>query len=135
MPFSSIYYEASGARIESLTVEQAFEIPKIFAILIIGYSASILIFSFYLASFEYLVGWTIGKKMIGLEVVGKSNKLSLWQAIVRNMSKTVLFNLLPFDCFLMIFDPYKRRVSDFIASTLVVSNRKIIKKFGAVNEL
>jgi len=43
--------------------------------------------------------------------------------------------MLPFDCFLMIFDPHKRRVSDFIASTLVVSNRKVIKKFGVVNEL
>jgi uncharacterized RDD family membrane protein YckC len=135
MPFSSIYYEVSGARIESLTIEQAMEIPEIFAILIIGYFASILIFSFYLASFEYLIGGTIGKKMIGLEVVGKSKKLGLGQSVIRNLSKTVLFNFLPFDCFLMIFDPYKRRISDFIASTLVVSNRKIIKKFGAVNEL
>ena len=35
----------------------------------------------------------------------------------------------------MIFDPQKRRVLDYVANTLVVSNRKVIKKFGAVNEL
>jgi uncharacterized RDD family membrane protein YckC len=135
IPFSSIYYETSGVRIELLTIEQAMEIPEIFSILIIGYCTSILIYSFYLASFEYFVGWTIGKKMIGLEVIGKNKKLGLFQAVLRNLTKTIFFNMLPFDCFLMIFDPHKRRVSDFIASTLVVSNRKSIKKFGAVNEL
>jgi uncharacterized RDD family membrane protein YckC len=86
-------------------------------------------------SFEYLLGGSIGKKMMNLTVVSKEKKLTLMQTIIRNLTKTVLFNLLAFDCFLMIFDTQKRRVSDYLANTLVISNRKVIKKFGVVNEL
>jgi len=135
IPFSSIYYELVGLNVEALTIEQAMNSPKILNILLIGYSASVLIFIFYLSSFEYLLGATIGKKVLGLMVVSKSKKMSLLQIILRNLTKTVLLNVLAFDCFLMIFDAEKRRVSDFLANTLVVSNRKVIKKFGAVNEL
>lgn len=134
-PFSSIYYELSGINIENLTINQSLNSPVIFNILMIGYFACILIFVFYLSSFEYLLGATLGKKMLGLSVISKSKKLSLMQAIIRNLTKTVFINALAFDCFLLIFDREKRRVSDFISNTLVISNRKIIKKFGAVNEL
>jgi len=135
MPFSSIYYELSGINAEEISIEDSINNPKIFTILAVGYFACMIIFAFYLISFEYLLNGSIGKKMLNLSVVSKSKELSLKQVIVRNLTKSVLFNLLAFDCFLMLFDQQKRRVSDFLANTLVVSNRKIIKKFGVVNEL
>lgn len=135
MPFSSIYYELVGLNVEELTIDESMNNPQIFSIIIIGYFACLLIFAFYLMSFEYLLGGSIGKKMMNLTVISKLKTLSLTQIVIRNLTKTLLLNLLAFDCFLMIFDAQKRRVSDFLANTLVVSNRKIIKKFGAVNEL
>ena len=135
MPFSSIYYELVGLNIEELTIDASINNPEIFKLLIIGYFACLAIFAFYLMSFEYLIGGSVGKKMMNLTVMSKLKTLSLTQIIIRNLTKTFLFNLLAFDCFLMIFDTQKRRVSDYLANTLVVSNRKIIKKFGAVNEL
>jgi uncharacterized RDD family membrane protein YckC len=135
MPFSSIYYEMAGLNAETLSIDESMDNPAIFSILVIGYFSCLIIFAFYLAIFEYALGGSIGKKMLNLSVISKSKTLTLAQAIIRNLSKTVLFNLLAFDCFLILFDSQKRRVSDFVANTLVVSNRKIIKKFGAVNEL
>ncbi|MFA5333597.1 MAG: RDD family protein [Candidatus Nanoarchaeia archaeon] len=135
MPFSSIYYELVGLKIQNLSVYDALSNPEILSLIMIGYFACMAIFAFYLISFEYLLGGSIGKKMLNLTVVSKSKNLTLTQSIIRNLTKTFLFNLLAFDCFLMIFDPQKRRVLDYVANTLVVSNRKVIKKFGAVNEL
>ncbi|MDD2678514.1 MAG: RDD family protein [Candidatus Nanoarchaeia archaeon] len=135
MPFSSVYYEFAGLKIENLTLEESMENPQIFSLLMIGYSSCLLIFFFYFACFEYLLNGSLGKKMLGLSVASKGKKRGLSQFIVRNLSKTIFFNFLAFDCFLMLFDAQKRRVSDFISNTLVVRNRKIIKKFRAINEL
>jgi uncharacterized RDD family membrane protein YckC len=135
MPFSSIYYEIVGLNINELTIDESMNNVEIIKLLFIGYFTCLIIFAFYLISFEYLIKGTIGKKMMNLTVISKSNKLNLTQIILRNLTKTVLFNLLAFDCFLMIFDNQKRRISDYLANTLVISNRKIIKKFGAINEL
>ena len=135
MPFSSIYYNLVGLNVEELSIEESMNNPLILKVLIIGYFSCLVIFAFYLISFEYLLGGSIGKKMLNLTVISKSKNLSLTQIIIRNLTKTVLFNLLAFDCFLMIFDSQKRRVSDYLANTIVISNRKIIKKFAEVNEL
>ncbi|MDD4353710.1 MAG: RDD family protein [Candidatus Nanoarchaeia archaeon] len=135
MPFSSIYYEVVGLNVETLEMDEIMNNSEIFALLAIGYFSCLAIFAFYLISFEFILGGSVGKKMLQLSVVSKSKTLTLRQVILRNLTKTFLFNLLAFDCFLMIFDLQKRRVSDFLANTLVVSTRKITKKFGAVNEL
>lgn len=135
MPFSSIYYEIAGIDVENLTIDEAMNNPEILGILGIGYFSCLIIFAFYLSAFEYLFGGSVGKKMMNLTVVGKNKKLTLFQAVIRNLSKSVLINLLPFDCFLMIFDPQKRRVSDYLANTLVISNKKVVKKFSLVNEV
>ncbi|MDD3151148.1 MAG: RDD family protein [Candidatus Gastranaerophilales bacterium] len=135
MPFSSIYYEMSGINPQEISVSESMDNPRIFGILMVGYFACLLIFLFYLSAFEYMIGATIGKRMIGLSLAHKDKKMSLWKAILRNLAKSVLFNFLVFDCFLMLFDPQKRRISDFLAGTIVVSSRKIIKKFKAVNEI
>ena len=102
MPFSSIYYELVGLNIEELTIDASINNPEIFKLLIIGYFACLAIFAFYLMSFEYLIGGSVGKKMMNLTVMSKLKTLSLTQIIIRNLTKTFLFNLLAFDCFLMI---------------------------------
>ncbi|MBN1923381.1 MAG: RDD family protein [Nanoarchaeota archaeon] len=135
-PFLSNYYSISGIPIDKVGVDELLNNTQLYAIVSAGDFTSYSIFLFYLAGSELLLKATIGKRMLNLSVISKKGKdLSLMQLITRNISKSIAFFLLPFDAVLMFFDPEHRRVSDFISSTLVVENRKLIKKFPVVNEL
>lgn len=135
VPFSMIYEDIAGVPLESLDIndiESNMELMKLFAI---EYFSCGFIFMFYFISFEYLIGGSIGKKIFHLSVISKKGKLEMKQLFLRSALKSVLVNFLFIDCFLMIFDKEKRRLSDFLSNTIVVSDRKIIKKFPVVNGL
>jgi len=135
-PFLSIYYVTSGVPVDKITIDALMNNLTLFRIARIGDFATYAIFFFYLVSSEALTGSTVGKKLIGLSVINNSGrKPSLFQLIVRNLSKSLVVTMLPFDAMLMFFDSRHRRLLDYVSSTMVVENRKRIKRFPVVNEL
>ncbi len=108
---------------ETLNVNEFMNNSRLLTISFIGFYAVMIIFWMYLALCESLLGYTFGKKIFGLRVVDKEyNKISVYQALLRNLTKSVMIDFLLFDIMLMIFDKKHRRVSDFILKTLVVIN-------------
>ena len=94
---------------------------------------NLLIFLFYLSISEYLINATIGKKLMKIQVKTiNGKKLTFFKSVFRNLTKSIFIQFLFFDIFPMFFDMQKRRVSDFIIKTVVVENKKTIKKFPEV---
>lgn len=136
-PFLFMYYNYAGIPIENVSMEFLLENDKMYSIAVIGDFSSYAIFFFYLVSSELLLNATIGKKIMNLRVVSKASnrKPRMLQLIIRNLSKSFLISILPFDAILMFFDPEHRRLLDYLSKTLVVEDKKRIKKFPVVNEV
>ena len=77
----------------------------------------------YLILMEAYVGWTVGKKIMGIKVVDESrNKIGLSKSIIRNLLKLVdglpALNIL--GIILIISSSRAQRFGDYIAKTYVV---------------
>lgn len=87
---------------------------------------TILVTFAYFVVFEYKKGATPAKKAFGLKVVtGDGEKISLWQAVVRNLLRAVdisTFYLTGFG--MMLTNPENRRLGDIAARTIVVSKNE-----------
>ena len=109
----------------------------LFIFLLVGNLAAEFLFFFYLVSFEYFLGCTLGKRVLNLSIVNAETheKPSLLSVIIRNLSKSLFLPLFFFDVLPAFFDPRKRRILDFVSGTIVVENKKIIKRFPAVDTI
>ncbi len=135
-PFLSIYYTFAGLPLDTVSVDELFDNIVLFRIAMIGDFVTYIIFFFYLVASEVLFNATIGKRILHLSVISKKGKeLTLLQLMLRSITKSIAITFLLFDSILMFFDPEHRRISDFVANTLVVEDRKRIKTFPVVNEV
>ena len=80
----------------------------------------------YLILMEAYVGWTIGKRILGMRVVdGSGKKIGLSKSIIRNILRLVdglpAFNVL--GIVLIAISKREQRFGDRIAKTYVVKNR------------
>ena len=81
----------------------------------------------YLILMESYVGWTIGKRILGMRVVDVSgNKIGLSKSIIRNLLRLLdglpAFNIL--GIILIATSQGKQRLGDRIAKTYVVNNKR-----------
>jgi len=79
----------------------------------------------YLIVMEAYIGWTIGKRILGMRVIDVSgNKIGLSKSIIRNILRLVdglpAFNIL--GIILIATSPREQRFGDRIAKTYVVKN-------------
>lgn len=73
----------------------------------------------------YFFGGTLGKLLFGVRVVSRcSNKLSIWQVLIREFSKLISHLPLNLGFLCVIFSRRKRALHDIIACTAVTSGGK-----------
>jgi uncharacterized RDD family membrane protein YckC len=80
----------------------------------------------YLIVMEAYVGWTVGKRLLGMKVVDSSgNRIGLGKSIIRNLLRMVdglpVFNIL--GVILIISSEKGQRFGDRVAKTYVVTLR------------
>ena len=80
----------------------------------------------YLIVMEAYVGWTVGKRLLGMKVVDRSgNHIGLQKSIIRNLLRMVdglpAFNIL--GVVLITSSPRGQRFGDRIAKTYVIKRR------------
>jgi len=133
MPFYTYYM--SAANIPEMTdVDKLMDNQALFTPIYTGSFAVLGIFWMYLSLCEALMGCTLGKKLFNLHVVNTEyKKISVHQALWRNLTKSILLDFLIFDVFLMFFDKQHRRISDFVLKTLVIRLSDGIKPYGLTN--
>ncbi|MBD3312674.1 hypothetical protein GF352_04450 [archaeon] len=93
-PFIQVFQLTSGIRGGLLTMDYLLINPALMDMLLGVIAASTVIFCFYLALSEYVLGNTIGKQVMGLWVKGEPG---LWGFVTRNLLKSTFILLLPFD--------------------------------------
>ena len=81
----------------------------------------------YLILMEAYVGWTVGKRILGMKVVdGSGNKIGLSKSVIRNLLRFVdglpALNIL--GIILIISSPEGQRFGDRIAKTFVTESTK-----------
>jgi len=81
----------------------------------------------YLILMEAYIGWTVGKRILGMKVVdGSGNKIGLSKSAIRNLLRLVdglpAFNIL--GIFLIATSPKGQRFGDRIAKTFVTKSSK-----------
>lgn len=136
-PFLSLYYYYARLPIDKVTIDNVLADNKLLVLILAGDFAGQAIFFFYLVSFEYLLGATLGKRFLNLSVISSEagKKPTLLSIVIRNISKSLLITFFVFDVLPVFLDERKRRLSDFLAHTLVVENKKIIKRFPVVDTI
>jgi len=82
----------------------------------------VIIFAYFILLEAYL-GWTVGKRILGMRVVnGRGNKIGLTKSLMRNLLRLVdglpALNLL--GIILILTSPKEQRLGDRIAKTYVV---------------
>jgi uncharacterized RDD family membrane protein YckC len=88
---------------------------------LIGFFGAAIVYLFYFTMTEKEFGTTLGKWVMKLRVVSLSgNSLSYSQALVRNLTKTVLLPLLPIDALGVLITKEKQGFSDIITGTRVI---------------
>jgi uncharacterized RDD family membrane protein YckC len=79
----------------------------------------------YLALPEAFFGWTVGKRALGLAVVGeRGRRAGLWAALLRNLFKLVAV-LVMVEAAVALSTPNLRRLGDLAAGTVVVRNVRV----------
>ncbi len=81
----------------------------------------------YLILMEAYVGWTVGKRIMGMKVVDDTgNKVGISKSLIRNLLRFVdglpAFNI--FGIILIAYSPRSQRFGDRIAKTYVVRSTK-----------
>jgi len=121
-PFLSIYAFLSNLPISSEFLKNyILNSQEAYLKLLVAYFGGLFLLLAYFTFFEALLNSTLGKKLLNLKVVSDKSKISFVSAIIRNLSKSVLFFILPYDTLLAIFNPSKKRFFDFLAGTKVVN--------------
>ncbi len=85
----------------------------------------------YLILMEAYVGWTVGKRILGMRVVdGSGNKIGLSKSVIRNLLRFVdgLPALNIFGIILIITSLREQRFGDRIAKTYVVKHINDLKR-------
>jgi uncharacterized RDD family membrane protein YckC len=73
----------------------------------------------YTVLFEYGLGWTPGKRLMGLRVVRESGaRIGLGQAFVRQLA--LVFQVFVFDCVFALFTEKRQRACELLSKTRVV---------------
>ncbi len=83
----------------------------------------LLIIFAYFVLMEAYVGWTIGKRVLGMRVVDtRGNKIGLSRSLIRNLFRLVdgLPVLSILGIVLIAFSPRGQRLGDYVAKTFVV---------------
>jgi uncharacterized RDD family membrane protein YckC len=108
----STVYITSNYQLTQDTTSLAFSLPIVI---------SIAVYLLHTTVCELLSGRTIGKVIVGLQVVAADGKPArVGQILVRNLLRVVdIFPLLPLG-FLIVVSPMKQRVGDLLAGTIVI---------------
>ena len=82
----------------------------------------------YLILMEAYIGWTIGKRILGMKVVDKTgSKIGFLKSLIRNLLRLVdglpALNIL--GIVLIAYSPRDQRFGDRIARTYVIKNTKL----------
>jgi uncharacterized RDD family membrane protein YckC len=79
----------------------------------------------------YFLGWTIGKFLFGVRVISRcSEKLSIWQVLIRETSKYISGVFTDLGYASIIFSRRKRAWHDIIACTAVISGGRDEAQYG-----
>jgi uncharacterized RDD family membrane protein YckC len=71
---------------------------------------------------EWLWGWTIGKRLMGLRVVMlDGSPPTFWPVFIRNVLRVVDFVMAFLPALLALLPPLRQRLGDLIANTVVIS--------------
>ena len=93
-------------------------------------SLDFFVYTAYFALLEGYRGATVGKMILGLRVISDNyNPASYMQALVRGLLRGADIALLGF---VMLARPDRRRVGDWVAGTLVVSEKKLTLRIPTV---
>jgi hypothetical protein len=125
-PFIQSFQFISGINNKLLSYDYLLLNPELISIILGVLLASTIVFCFYMASCEYVFGKTIGKQFFNVWVEGSNN---LWSFVFRNLLKSTLIFLLPFDLLgLLIF---KQRLIDKLlgVNVLYINRIKLIEGF------
>jgi uncharacterized RDD family membrane protein YckC len=99
---------------------------KVFVTLVAG----TFILLFYFTLMERVIGSTVGKKLLNLSVVSlHHNRINYVQAIIRNLTKSILLPLLVFDMIWIFFTKNKQRFSEIFAGTKVIYEPKLVLEY------
>jgi uncharacterized RDD family membrane protein YckC len=88
-----------------------------------------------LFGYHFLLEWlwhgkTLGKHMLGIRVVrGNGQGIGFWESLGRNLMRLVDVYLSGIGLFSMLASSREKRFGDYLAGTLVVSNRRVDKPF------
>lgn len=91
------------------------------SVLIISFFTITLLTLFYWTILEYKLEQSIGKMLLKIKVISKTRELSLWQCIVRNLTKTSLLFLL-LDC-LYLLNKKHQRYFEKLSQTRVIEKK------------
>lgn len=85
----------------------------------------IVISPLYTVLLEYRLGMTIGKWLMGLQVVRESGaRISLGQSFVRQLS--LVFQVFVFDCLFALFTEKRQRACELLSKTRVVRANRLV---------
>lgn len=122
-PFMTAFHASSGITDEVLTIEYVTLNPKVMGAVVGALGASLVLLLTYFALLEYFFGATIGKKFLGIKVMSKEHSLTTFFA--RNLFKSLLLPILPFDLIGIAFSKSKQRFIDNALGVSVLSIGRI----------
>lgn len=132
--FSSIYLPLTGVPLEAGISEMQTYMashPDAFGKIMIGMSGGSVVYLFYFVLVEKELGTTLGKAVMGLKVVSADNRtISYYQAIVRNLTKTILLPFMLIDLLGMFWTGGKQRFSDVLVGTKVIYKSELNLIYG-----
>lgn len=123
--FMLIFLPMVGLDFETVADLEAYIIanPQALGLIAIGFFSSLFIFLAYFMLVEKNFKTTIGKKLMKLEIKSE-NKLTYTDVFFRNITKTVMFFLLPID-FLGMFDKKNQRFTEKLSRTKVIYHMRL----------
>ena len=119
-PFIQVFQFVSGISSDLLTINYLLLKPELISFMLGVLAAGTIVFCFYMALSEYVFGRTIGEQLTGLWVKGEPG---LWGFVERNLLKSTLIFLLPFDLLGII--NYKQRFIDKALGVKVLYSKRI----------
>lgn len=125
-PLAILTFSYSGMSVDALTACSTQEVLNSFCEKVVIYStmifsAALFILLLYLVLFEKFVGFTIGEKILGLKVIGNTRFRSM---ILRNLTKSILIFLLPFDLINIAIKKDGQRFTEEISKTKLIYEEK-----------
>ena len=118
--FMMIYLPMVGLDFKDMSELETYlaAVPSAMNLLIIGFVSSLFVFLVYFMLVEKTFNTSLGKKLMKLQIKGE-RKLTFKDVFLRNITKTVLFFILPLDLMGMV-DSNKQRFTEKITKTKVI---------------